>query len=526
MIYPFFVLAAQSPTRQGALRKTIAAHLLVLAPGFWAIMGGIAPVSTSGDLLLLAGIVEGAALIGWRLTQLPRSQALEFVLVTPLRPEGVLVAETLVGLARLGIVTLSGLPLLSVLVWRGHLEPIDLVPLLVMSFTWGGVTGLALATWAFEPRPVRRWIERIAFGMVVLYLAIGVMAGERLQEWVDWIPGGAWLFTGFVGLHRYNPFTVMRAWFSGERLLVGDLAVGLEVAAVFLLMALLARAASRLRAHFHERHYGPARDVSQSRRGAVGDRPLSWWAVRRVREYSGRINLWLAGGFGCAYAAYTVAGPHWPAWMGRGVFTFFDHVGGIPVLTTALVILAAVPAAFQYGLWDSTVQDRCRRLELLLLTGLDASDYWKAAASAAWQRGRGYFGVAVLLWTAATFSGRMGVTVAVAALAAAVVLWGLYFTLGFRAFSSGLHTNSLGLILTVGLPLAVYGGYRGGWRSLAALLPPGTVFATGAGGLSMPQVTGLLLAGVLALILAPVAMAQCDGKLRRWYDQHQGEKAG
>ena len=37
-------------------------------------------------------------------------------------------------------------------------------------------------------------------------------------------------------------------------------------------------------------------------------------------EYSGRVNIWLAGGFGLLYAAYLLAGDHWPPWMGRVVF--------------------------------------------------------------------------------------------------------------------------------------------------------------------------------------------------------------
>src|SRR5262249_49174741 len=137
------------------------------------------------------------------------------------------------------------------------------------------------------------------------------------------------------------------------------------------------------------------------------DRPLAWWAVRRVTEYSGRINLWLAGGFGILYALYTLAGPNWPAWLGRQVFVMCDQFGGIPGLATGLIVLAAVPASFQYGLWDSSAQDRCGRLELLLLTHLQGEDYWDAAAAAAWRRGRGYFGVAVLLWAAAAISGRV-----------------------------------------------------------------------------------------------------------------------
>ena len=134
------------------------------------------------------------------------------------------------------------------------------------------------------------------------------------------------------------------------------------------------------------------------------------------------------------YAIYTVAEQVWPAWLGKQVFATFDRLGGIPVLSTALVLLAAVPAAFQYGLWDSNAHDRCRRLELLLLTSLEERAYWEAAAAAAWKRGRGYFAVALLLWVAGCIGGRLTVLEALAAVAAAVVLWSVYFALGFQAF--------------------------------------------------------------------------------------------
>ena len=59
----------------------------------------------------------------------------------------------------------------------GVIDPLDLVPLLAMPFTWGALTGMGLTVWAYEPIGVRRVGERVVTGLVVLYLAIGVLAG-------------------------------------------------------------------------------------------------------------------------------------------------------------------------------------------------------------------------------------------------------------------------------------------------------------------------------------------------------------
>src|SRR5437899_7687532 len=134
MLAPFFSLAAISPGRQRVFRQAVVAHLVVMAGAVWAMQyrdqDGAAPFL--GYVLLTAGIVEGAILLGWRLTQLPKSQALEFLLVTPLRPPRVLLAEAMVGLGRLALITLAGLPVLLVLAVAGYLELIDLGPLLLM----------------------------------------------------------------------------------------------------------------------------------------------------------------------------------------------------------------------------------------------------------------------------------------------------------------------------------------------------------------------------------------------------------
>jgi hypothetical protein len=186
-------------------------------------------------------------------------------------------------------------------------------------------------------------------------------------------------------------------------------------------------------------------------------------------------------------------------------------------------VLAAVPAAFQYGLWDASVQDRCRRLELLLLTGLQARDYWHAAAVAAWKRGRGYFAVAVLLWLALLVSEQASVERVLGALCAGVLLWALYFALGFRSFSRGIHANGLGMLLTVGLPVVAVGLHHAGLPGLSALLPPGSVYgATSLAGVAW--VAGPILAALLALILIRDALSSCEHHPRQWYDQHHGRR--
>jgi hypothetical protein len=527
MLSPFFALAARSPARQGALRRLVAFHLLLLAGASWAFARQSAPPRPSflGHLLLVAGTVEGAVLVGWRLTQLPRSRALEFLLVSPLRPRRLFLAEALVGLALLGLVTLSGLPVLLLLAGCGALDPLDAGVLVLMGFTWGAVTGLGLTVWAYEPKRVRRVGEGVVFALILFHLVVGVLAGENLGRWLDTLPG-AWklaFLRGFTTFHTHNPFGTLRFWLENDVPLAWQRVAWLELLALGLLGLFLARAACRLQGHFHERHYEPVRDVSARRRPPVGERPLRWWAVKRVSEYSGRINLWLAGGFGLLYALYMVAGDRWPPWLGRRVFEMCDGVGGAAGLATALVLLAAVPAAFQYGLWDSNDQDRCRRLELLLLSELGPPDYWDAAAAAAWRRGRGYFAVALLVWSASLIAGRVPATQVALAAAAGVLLSALYFALGFRAFARGRQANGLGMLLTVGLPLLAFGLARLGWPLAAGWLPPGMVYGAGPAG-SWAWLVGPVAVATTTLAVARRSLARCDAELRRWYDRHHGAR--
>jgi hypothetical protein len=161
---------------------------------------------------------------------------------------------------------------------------------------------------------------------------------------------------------------------------------------------------------------------------------------------------------------------------------------------------------------------------LLLLTHLDGRDYWQAAGAAAWRRGRAYFGIAVLLWASAVASGQLPLTQAAGALAAAVLLWALYFALGFRAFARGVQANRLGSLLTLGLPLFAVVLFRAGWPALGALLPPGGVYAAGSRPLTLALLPGPVLAAAGALIISRRTLARCDRELRQWYDRHHGHK--
>jgi hypothetical protein len=118
----------------------------------------------------------------------------------------------------------------------------------------------------------------------------------------------------------------------------------------------------------------------------------------------------------------------------------------------------------------------------------------------------------------------MAASHALAAAAAGVLLWALYFAVGFRAFACGVQANRLGSLLTLGLPLAAFGLYRAGGPVLAALLPPGGVYSAAATAPGLTTLPGPVAAAGVALALARLGLARCDRDLRYWYALHHGRK--
>lgn len=530
MFRTFFATAMLAPGRHLTFRRTVGIHVLLLAAlAAAAAQSPTTPTLTAvGYLALVVGIVEGAALVGWRLTQLPKSQALEFLLVSPVQPRRLFLVEALVGVARFALVCLAGLPVFVGLFLAGVIELSDLWVLAGMPFAWGVVAGLGITAWTYEPVAVRRLGEFVAMLGVLVYLVVGILAGENLRMWLLKLPP-AWaegIYFAVMSVHNGNPFGVVRNWFAPGRDVValwGQFVFLHELAGIAV-VALALRGAFRLRGHFHDRHYKPISSNREEQSEHIGEQPLSWWAVRRVMEYSGRSNLYLAGGFSVLYAAFLVAGDAWPPWMGRIVFHIFETWGGAAMVATAMVVMASVPASFQYGLWDATVPDRCKRLELLLLTGLTGLDYWRASLAAAWRRGRGYLFIAVVLWAALAVSGRATWWQALAAGIGGAAVWAFSFAVGFRAFCTGNQASGVASLLTLGLPLILFAFLRVGWETAAAFVPTAATYLPLRNGLSLSWLAGLLVVVGVAAWLTRRGLERCDAELRAWYDANQGRK--
>ncbi len=529
MLTPFFVAAMQSPARQWSFRLLAVSHALTTAAfAYWITQSRTAvTVTVAAQALLILGLVEGAALVGWRLTQLPKSQALEFLLTSPLQPTRLFLAEASVGLARYCLVWLAGLPPLAALALFGQVRPDQFLVLAGLPLAFGLFAGAALTAWIYEPPIVQRIGQLLSIAGVGLYLVVGVLAAEKLVDWLEGLPEpyGEYTFRVVKFGLDWNPFGVVQYYFDPTRTeLVAERRAWITgLGAALLTLLCLWRAATRLVGHYADRHYRPI-DSSRATQ-SIGDEPLSWWAVKRVMEYSGRVNLYLAGGFSLLYAAYLVFQDRWPDWMGQMVFQLMEDWGGPGTIAAGLCVMAAVPAVFQFGLWDATPQARCARLELLLLTDLNGTDYWRASFRASWKRGRGYLFAALVLWAALAVSGRVSPAAAVAAATGGVVYWCLAFAVGFRGFAKGAQTSGLSSLFALGLPLLLMVCVKTGHDSLGALLPIGLGYYPVTTGIDMAWAASMLAWGAVAVGLVRTGLVKCEPGLRAWYDANQGLKA-
>ncbi|MGL5094273.1 MAG: hypothetical protein ACRDD1_01700, partial [Planctomycetia bacterium] len=359
------------------------------------------------------------------------------MLLSPVSGPQVMAGEQVVGLAYFALTTLAGLPLLAVYVATGRLDPNALWLFPLFGFTWGCVAGIGATAWAYEPAGLRRWGERFNVLLLVLYLVVGGLAGEHSRNLIHYLPDRVSESVERTAMfaNANNPFSLIDRFAEQSDDRKTSALFWLQTAAFLFIGLCLWRQARRLKSHYMETHYSPVLDDPKRRPARFVDAPLSWWAVQRVNKYPGALNIWLACGTAVVYSVFLTlhAIKYWPPWLGKGVFIVLEILGGVPIVTTVLVLLAAVPAAYQYGLWDSNVADRCKRLDELLMTPFDMGDYVRASLAASWSRGRWYRASALLLWVVAVSIGRLPAERGLLAAAAGLGMIGLYFALGFRS---------------------------------------------------------------------------------------------
>ena len=327
-------------------------------------------------------------------------------------------------------------------------------------------------------------------------------------------------------LHHGNPFGVVRNWFTlreGPQA-AWPLFVQVTIIAGVMMGLFGLRATFRLKGHFHDRHYKPLESDRIDQSEHIGERPLSWWAVRRVMEYSGRVNVWLAGGFCFLYSAYIIAGDHWPPWMGRLVFQIFESWGGAAVVATAMSVLAAVPGGLPVWalglvhlrpLQAARTAAALRPLRPRLLAGL-ARGGVAARLRLPHLRGDalglpGRVGTGRVAQRAGRRDGRVATV--------GVFLRGWLSRLLDRA-----SCERIGFDPHSRLPSPDGAPHPRQLESLAAFLPTALCYLPLKSGLTETWLAGFAVTLAITISLTDRGLSHCDRELRAWYDANQGRK--
>ena len=217
MFWPTFVLAARSRPRQQLLRQLVAFRLLAMAAAVavWGLSAAARDhyglTAWLGWALLAAGIADGGALLGWRLAQLPKSPALEPLLLAPAPPWRTMLAEQAVGAALTLHSALAALPPLALLVGVGWLDPFDAAAIWALALAAAWALGLGLAWWSYEPRWVRRWGEGIVLAGTSLFVVFFGVLGDQALKGLARLPfdTGHAVRMLVLGSHYWNPFTIV-----------------------------------------------------------------------------------------------------------------------------------------------------------------------------------------------------------------------------------------------------------------------------------------------------------------------------
>jgi len=151
----------------------------------------------------------------------------------------------------------------------------------------------------------------------------------------------------------------MKHWLESDVAAAWERAAGLQVVALIALACLVWRAGAA-RSPFHELHYEPAANLSGVKRCDRRRPPIDLVGGQARQSLFGADQLWLAAASRALRPLHRrrrlvafLMGQRISRWRtGPAASRLGDRSRAA----------GPVPAAFQYGLWDSTTQDRCRRL--------------------------------------------------------------------------------------------------------------------------------------------------------------------
>lgn len=517
------------------LRGAAIAVVLILAVWIW--IGSVGyPLLAAHRLattLLMAGLVTGGCLTGWRLAQFPKSRAAEFQLVTPSSDAQIILSQASAGLLRTLLVIATAAPFVFAAWGAGWIDVMQLGALCVVPVLAGTLAGALLAVVAYEPVWLRRLLERLVLASILVYLLLFGLLGSyfvpRLYAWKSDV-GRSNAWANVQSLEAWiNPFRLMREIGDYPAADFAPRAVSVSIFLMTLILLCWWRLAVRLRTHYYEENYGAAR---HRRTGLfqLGSNPLSWWTARRVSRFKGNVNLYLAWATVGLYSCWMLYQQGWPNWLALNQLRLIESAGGEAMLAAACLHLALVPTAFLAGLWDSNMQERSGRLELLLTTPLAAQQFLLASLKAAWMRGRGYLLAAMVMWIATATAGRISWSSCVVLICLSLAYAALYFATAFAHFAKAVTdkaVTSRGLLWAVFAPLATVGLFLAGLPRLAALTPLGAVYIVAtpqsgwasAYGLDANQMSSIVLAQItccfgLAYLITRKSLAGFDDEIR------------
>ncbi|MDA7980174.1 MAG: hypothetical protein MPJ50_15520 [Pirellulales bacterium] len=470
--------------RTFGMRGTSMVFVLGISVWIWVGSAGypILAVHRLATTLLLGGIVAGGCLTGWRLAQFPKSRSAEFQLVTPSSDIKLVLSQASAGVLRTALVLAAGWPLVAAAWGAKWVDSQQAATLVFVPLLAGALAGLMLAMVAYEPAWLRRLLERLVLVSILLYLLLfGLLGSYFVPRFYAWKAEFARspVITTAEGIEAWiNPFRLMReiGGYSSPEFAWRAACVSLVLGC--LIMLCLFRLSARLRNHYYEENYGTVRHRRTSRL-LLGINPLSWWTARRVSRFKGNVNLYLACVTVGLYSCWLLMRDQWPSWLAVGQLRLIESAGGEAMLAAACLQMALVPTAFLAGLWDSNMQERCGRLELLLTTPLGGKQFLTASLKAAWIRGRGYILCLLVMWAATAASGKISWSSCIVLCCLSLAYAALCFATAFAHFaraSTDKAITSRGFVWAVIAPLVTVGLFLAGAPRLAALTPLGTIY--------------------------------------------------